>query len=839
MDQTTREALEFDDVLHEIAGWTSTPLGAAWVRRIEPLEAFDATAARHETVRQAMHLCDTGRTLPIDLACDIGDAIAAARTEGHVIDLEWWPHIASALGAADALLAFGREVAEECPLLASLLGRLEPLPELAAELARAFDREGRLKDTASPELAAARAGLRRAEANHLRAVERALASLRGGDALQEEFSTIRNGRHVLPVRASAKGKVKGVIHGSSASGETAYVEPFAVVEAGNEVELAHDREAAAVHKVLRALTALLRPHAAVLSHNQGLFAEIDGTWGIARHACRRGWHIPVVTESGPLKLFAAHHPLLHIARAETSIPVSITLEPADRTIILTGPNAGGKTTAMKTVGLTVLLLRCGIPVPASPDSRAPLFAQVFADIGDHQDLGEGISTFSGRMRRLRAILDDAGEASLVLLDEMGAGTDPDEGAALAQAVLEELASRGGLTFLTSHLDPLKSWAEEATGVRNASFRLDPATHRPTFELRLDVPGASEALQIARHEGIPDWILGRARDLLGRQKVELGELLERLEAREQSLAQAQQEAEARAQSLERQERLAQHRAEALREERRQWKIETADQQATAIRTVRDRIERMIADLPSEEQLRQRREALAAARAAAVDAAGRAAHDRRNAERELQGDSAVERAAIEPGNRLYVIALDAWGEVIEVDGGSNRARLRIGHMESWLPLSGLSLREPTRQAPPEPMTLPPASEQRKTKRKKSKRLKNALQEPVPTASSTTGRKPTPKARTAQGTAAYTVKASSEHVPMELDLHGYRVLDAMEAIDKYLDRALLIGYPYVRLIHGTGQGKLYRAVHEFLRDHPSRPRFRFGTESEGGGGVTIVEF
>jgi DNA mismatch repair protein MutS2 len=692
-----------------------------------------------------------------------------------------------------------------------------------------FDDDGLVRDDASPELARLRADLRRAEGAIHRALQRIVGALKGTGVLQDEYWTVRNGRHVLPVRAGSRGRVSGIVHGSSGSGETLYIEPAEVVEAANDAQILHQREEDEVVRILRALTAELRPHLPQITEDLETLGELDMLNALGRVACERGWKVPVLVERGAVKMYSAHHPLLQIEPGRRSIPITLTLDADDRAIVISGPNAGGKTTAMKTLGLNALLLQSGSPIPASADSQLPFFDGFFADIGDQQDLGEGVSTFTGHLKRVKEILSIVTGRSLVLLDELGTGTDPEEGGALAQAILESLVASGALTVATSHLGPLKQWAETTRGARNASFSLDESTHRPTFRLRLDLPGASEALQIAENEGMPRELLARARSLVGEQKVQLGELLRRIESRERELASLVKETSARASSLEEQEKAVRRRAEELRDERRVARQKAGDEAERAAREVRERFEKLIANMPGEEELAQRRRALSDGRKAIIAEQGRLAAWRKEGESDRDAGLPAEAR---PGRRVFVPAFGKWGEVIWADADTGRARVNVGNVEVEVGLQSLRDKEPPKPPPPRREEI----ERRGPREKKSRRVKAALEELSTLPPEAAGPAPVPRRREARGV---TAPPRHEALGLELDLHGYRADEAITALERYLDRALLAGFPKVRIIHGTGQGKLYRVVHDYLRDSPAVARFRFGGVEEGGGGVTVVEF
>ncbi len=829
IDQRTRDAIEFDDLLGRIAGRAMSSLGADEVLRLEPATEQAEIARRQARVTEVLRLFEANKRLPLSGTADVSAILESARLEGTALQPEDWQPLRAHLDAVGQLCEFGERNAEGAPEMARMCGALVPNGPLQLAISRVFDEDGLIRDNASPELADVRGRMRRAEREAMRTIARIVADLKTrGGVLQEDFSTQRNGRHVLPVRAGSRGRIQGIVHGSSASGGTLYVEPAEVVEASNELELLREREAREIHRIMRELTAMLRPYIPAGLGNLEAIARIDCVQALARNAWEHGWHFPAGGAADAVRLSFAHHPMLHIVRPESSVPIAIALDRTDRTIVLSGPNAGGKTTAMKTLALAAILTQCGSPIPASPDSRLPVFNGFHADIGDSQNLSEGVSTFSGHIRRLREILDAADDQSLVLLDELGTGTDPEEGGALARALLEELKRRARLTVATTHLGPVITWAEDETGARNASFSLDEATHRPTFNLRLDLPGASEAITMAENEGMPAWVLERARSLVGEQKLAMGELLRRIEERDRTLAERLREANDRAESLDRQEALARKHAEELRRERRELRKSAAEEREAAVRETRERLERMIAELPGEAELEQRKRALNDMRRVATAEQQKLAGELRTL-RDTQEDAPK---TLEPGAKVYVPVFGSWGQVRRVSGDGRKATVIVGAVEAEVAVGSLSRTEPEAS----PVAAHTTDEDAPAKSRRSRKVKEALRH-APAEPSRIARKA--KRAPAAASGADAVWQPPDALPMELDLHGYYVEEALAELDRYLDRALMADYPYVRIMHGTGQGKLYRAVHEFLRTYKPVSKYRFGTPDEGGGGVTIAEF
>ncbi len=829
MDPRTLEILEFDRVLQKISQEATSSLGRKYVRGLAPASSFEEWKQRTAPVKDLLKLVERDQHPPLAGLFDPTEILKQLSIPGSIIEEEFWGRLIGFLELSEEVVQYREARKHNSPALSHMLSGVVELPSIVSEINKCIDDEGKVRSNASPELNTLRRRLNAAEKNLQRLIQDSISKYHDQGVLQSNYSTLRDGRHVLPVKSQFRQRISGILHGSSGTGETVYIEPGHVVAASNDLEVLKEEERAEVARILSRLTELLREVLPYLETNLAILARLDGIYALARNAAGRGWSFPIVIEQGALRLFKAHHPLLELSEGE-SVPITLLLDPTDRCIIISGPNAGGKTTAMKMLGLLTIMIQCGIPLPVFPDSTFPFFSSVYADIGDQQSLEDGVSTFSGHIRRIRAILEQTNERSLVLLDELGTGTDPQEGGALALSILEEFHNRAGLMVTTSHLNPVKVWADDTEGARNASFALDPKTGDPTYTLRLDLPGASEAFQIARREGLPASILNRARDLSDPKQLRMGELLQRIEDRERRLSEQLKEVEVRAKALAEQEEIAKARAQLLRDERREFKEQSLKEEGKALQEMRDKIERMIAELPSEEELERRKEALVQAREEALRQQSRQGQEaRRLAEEKVSAGEVV------VGQKIFVSSLGQWGEVASVDYKKNKAKVKVGSFEASVKTDDLLDHDPEeerqeRLAKHED-AIYKATRGRKAGKKKSRKLKAALREAEGITES-----PHHAPRVTYG--GEKIHNTQRPQSMTLDLHGYRVEEALKELDRFLDRSLLASFPYVKVCHGTGSGKLYRAVHDHLRTVPYIKSYRFGTPDEGGGGMTIVE-
>jgi DNA mismatch repair protein MutS2 len=694
------------------------------------------------------------------------------------------------LEAVARLVGYGQGLAESAPDLGAELAGMPRLEACRDLLARSLDEDGRVRDGASPALRRLRRRLRELREQIVRTLEAAFTAPGAEHLFQDRYVTVRHGRYVLPVRAEARARLRGIVHDRSQSGATLLMEPEHVVEANNELIQAAREEEAEVLRILGALSDAVRSDLPDLERAVETVGRMDLVFARAELGERMEAVEPVVDDTGHrVGLDGARHPLL-LAQSWTDparpvVPVDIRLDAARPLLLITGPNAGGKTVALKTLGLMVLMTQAGCHIPAREGARLPAFEQVFAIIGDEQSVAENLSTFSAFVRQLRRVLDGAGERSLVLLDELGAGTDPEEGAALAQAVLDELATRGALCVASTHLEPLKGFAATHPRARNASVEFDRERLEPTFRLVYDRPGRSYALAIGARLGLPPTLIARAETYRSTQGRALGDLLERLEARDREDA-------LRAARLEEREAEA---ATALGRARAE--LDAARQSAVQARSrARAEADRLLAEVRgavNEEWERLRRaersrQALERSRRRLLDVGRRVAATTgaAHADEGTAGPATV-------GDRVEVAHLGLRGEVLELDGSS--ATVRAGAVTVKVPLRALV------------------------------RVPGGGQQATP---AVTGRPP-------RGAAIQ--RPAKGDVAGEIRLIGRTTDEARAIVEKYLDDAFLAGLETVRIVHGKGTGALRRAVHEILGPHPLVTGHRAGSPHEGGEGATVV--
>ncbi len=803
MDPRSAELLELPAVRERLAGLTSFSAGGDLARVLAPSSDPAAVAARLAETEEAIVLRERGVAGPGG-ATDVR-AAAAQAARGAVLEPEVllavlhtvriWVELREALGA----------FREEAPRLVAVAEAPEVAParRMEAALDRAIDPRGGLHDAASADLASIRRRLataRRAAADLLRELATRLRP-----HLQESFTTVRAGRPVLAVKASARSAVPGVVHDSSGSGETIFVEPMALLDANNRVRDLAAQEHEEEQRILRALSRMVGEEQGSLADQVGALAALD--LALACASLSRAWDGCPVEPGAEVELRAARHPLLDPA---TAVPIDLPLAGV-RALIVSGPNTGGKTVALKTLGLFAMLHQCGLRVPAA-SARLPVFDRVLADIGDDQSIAESLSTFSAHVRRLIAVMEAAGPRSLVLLDEPAAGTDPDEGSRLAQAVIARLVDQGALVLATTHHPEVKAWASERPGAANAAVGVDVRTLRPLYELKLGEPGASHALGIAEGLGLDPAVVEAARRAGPPERRALEALLgEAAAARAAADEEREAARAARAAAQDAERRAAERQADL------EARIARAREGAEAERAAaRARAEAELAGLQRElSQLRgaisaaRREEAARAAEAASAPGAspGARRRDRRLGEaseaarRAREALSAPAPAAqdlgpevpLSVGDHVVDTAMGVRGRILSIDGG--RAEVQGGSARMRVPLSRL---RPDRAA--------------------ARRAEFGEERAAP--------------RGASAVAAPGAPAS-----LEIDVRGSRVDEARGTVRERIDAAAVAGIDEVRVIHGHGTGALRSVVREELAAHPLVARAAPAPPEEGGDGATIA--
>lgn len=819
--QKTYRDLQWDQVLGHLLAESVTPEGAQLLEGMAPLRDREAVEHRLQEIAECMELVESDGGPPLRGLRDIRKAVAYARRGGTLVaeDLE-------AVGkngdvAARCMRYFAGRA--ECAPVFSLAARaLNACVELRAALSHAIEPGGRLSDYASPDLGRLR---RAVQSHHDRIstrVESLLRSEKLENYLQDDYFTLREDRYVLPIRVSAKNTVTGIVHGYSSTGQTAFVEPEELIELNNQLRWAQIELAEEEERILARLSALVADFASVLERNVEVLAYLDVVAACAKFGRRIRATVPQIREAG-IQLVQARHPLLYLKMERTvdgesvndTVPNDIHLEESTRVLIVSGPNTGGKTVALKTVGLCALMARFGLPLPVAEGSSIALFETVFTDIGDEQSIERDLSTFSGHVVNINQFLPDCDAGSLVLLDELFTGTDPMQGAALAVALLEDLARYGSTTIVTTHLEGLKTLAYQNEAFANASMGFDIETLTPSYQLTIGIPGSSFAVRIAERLGLPDHLVNRARQVLeGQDHHSVEEVLARLEDQMSELQKEQRRLQQTRRDAERaQQKFKEKYAALLSTEREQIFAETRkvrEQLRQARGLIRDKVKELQAAQVVERQdmtrqdLQRMRDELQTSEQLLAQADAYT----KPAEATLQGRVRVQPAELEEGMRVYSAAFKRDGVVQKFSAGDDQAIVQIGGLKASVDIS----------------TLYYATEAERKAHLRGRLSSERSGGDSRGQSSGAGAAP----------ATILLPQTSDNT---VDLRGMRADEALEKLEMFLDAAYLRNLGGIYIIHGHGTGALKRAVRGELPHSPYVREFRRGEHDEGGDGVTIA--
>jgi DNA mismatch repair protein MutS2 len=787
----TRADLGWGTLLDELASRARTRRGADLARALAPFSNLDDARARHAEVSEARALHDLGAPLPLDGVRDLDEALPRAE-KGGVLEGALLRDVGSTAAAGARVkqhLRSGRAP--------RLLGRailIDELDELSEPIGRSFD-EGtvdgkvRLSDRASPALGSLRRRAQVVREELERKVGSLLDSAHIGEHLQDKFFTQREDRYVIPIRIDARNKVRGIVHGTSQSGQTVFVEPEEMVELNNRLKLAELEVAEEERRILAELSLLVTDALPRLRANIEILSLLDLIDASARLSSDLRATPPELSADGPLDLRRARHPLMILAQREC-VPNDIIID-WGKTMVVSGPNAGGKTVALKTAGLSSLMALSGLHVAAQEGSRLPQLSAVLTDVGDDQSLERNLSTFSAHVLHLRDFLASAGPGVLVLLDEVAVGTDPEQGAALAQAVLEGLAEKGATTMVTTHYDRLKALAPRDPRFVNASVGFDVERLLPTFKLHLGVPGASGAVVVARRLGLPESVCARATSLAGESTTGLERLLLDVEAERRKIQKEREMTEAERAEAERAHAEAERRAEEARKTLQKAKAGAHDQAVESLRAARTELDRTRAVLrrsggkitPAEISEMKKD----------IDEAARAVREAAPAPPPPPGRPAT-LGDLKPGVEVFVAKLGGMGEVLAVKG--NKISVQAGILKATITVDDIRIVDEKTQ-----------------KSARQQRGHNAFDDAPP-------------------------PLSQERGFATLDVRGERVDVALGRAEKFLDDAMRGGKEAVLVIHGHGTGKLRDALREQLRGFPGVSGVRSGEPGEGGDGVTVIQ-
>ena len=814
MNVNTFRALEFDRIKTLLFERAGSAEGRVRLAALEPLTDPSAVRAALARTTEGVALLRAPGRQPYHDLPDPREALAGSRVRGAHLEPRALLDLASFVeGGIEITRRLAR--AEGAPSLARLASEARDVSDVGAAIRGAVLPSGEVADDASPRLAEVRRGLVRLRSQLTAVMEGYLRSRETERLLQERIVTTRNDRYVLLVKADHRGQLPGIIHGSSGSGASLFVEPLPAVELNNDIVSLQDEERREVVRILQGLTAKVGERADELARMAGILGDLDAVQAKALLAIDMDARAPEVADDARVELVDARHPLLMprlaeslgVARASEPVPVSLRAGAGHPVLVISGPNTGGKTVALKTVGLFALMAQCGLHVPAAAGSVLSVFRRVYADIGDEQSIAENLSTFSAHLAAIVEMTRDLTPPALVLLDEVGAGTDPTEGGALGVAIVEHFRRRGAVVIATTHHGLMKAYAQSTPGVACASFGYDPRTYEPTFRLSLGAPGRSLALEMAERLGLPAEVVQDARGRRDVKEEQAEALLARLESERAELDRQRKavdglraEAEgARAGAEAALREIAARKRREVELFARELRRRGAEVEGKADAAIREAVARLeAAPRAVRAAPRLRAEAVKAIRAAQAGALEDPELDVPSAEPEAP------EAPLAVGTRARWRSLGIVGEVLALHEG--------GEVE--IAVSGKRVRVPRSELVAVAAAGAPGTV---GKRAAAKGDRGARVVPSPVA---------------------VAVPSKRAVPAEINLVGMTVEEALPRVDKLLDDAALSDRREIRVIHGFGAGRLRRAVAELLDGHPHVASWRLGQSGEGGAGATIVE-
>jgi DNA mismatch repair protein MutS2 len=793
MDQKTIRALEFDKVLRMASSFALTGPGSEAVRCIRPIQEPVDIISTSEAVSECRKVLSGGESSGIEWFDDLTTLFKKVRPEDSVLDPLELRAFLPLFHSSQSLARFGKDVSLR--RLSSLTASLQSHPDIGHSIERSIAPDGYVADEASVELADIRRRIRTIETRMNRTLEGILARRDLKPHLQDHFITQRNNRWVIPVKRDSKGSVPGIVHDISNTGETLFIEPYEVQMLGNELESMRAEEKLEIYRILRRLTALLRDSMASIENDYAIVIELDRLFCIASFAEAMQMTQPVINERLLLRIIGGRHPLLwdilkRQGREEELVPLDFELGADADCMVITGSNAGGKTVTLKTAGVIVLMALSGMHVPAKPGTAIPFLTRVLADIGDDQSIEQNLSTFSAHIKRLNEIIGLSGHGTLAIIDELGTGTDPEQGGALACATLRTLRQKGAIAVVSTHLGMLKAFAHSEDRMINGSMEMEEIRdngtryYRPTYRLVIGAPGTSHALEIAGSLGLDPAVIEQAREFLQERDTGVDALIAELGRRTKELRD-------RIDDMRKQEEEVRRLKEKLRQELKHMEQKKKEAIAGALREAeqivldaRGRMNRLI-DQAKRGEARARRKAL--------EEAAMEVRKIRKMREAVQPEDLEKIEDVSEGQRVYIRILDKEGVVRSVDRKSGRCRVVVDGREVLVPVDSL---------------FEPVSDGKAISKRPS--------------DDTSRKRP---------------DLPEREVSDEINVVGQRVDPAVSIIERFLNDAAMANLGEVKIIHGVGTGRLAAAIREYLSGHPLCECWRVGAEEEGGAGVTVV--
>lgn len=789
MNEKAIDILEYNKIKELLKDEAGCEMAREMALSLMPETDSRSVSEELRSTTEAVDLIVRKGPLPVGGIYDIAGIASFAR-KGGCLTMKQLLQVHYDLAAASNVIRFLKEDVPPVPLISSLVELIVPHPGLEADIDRCILSEDEMADNASSELRGIRRSIQRQNESIRSRLNQIVNSQANRPYLQDSIVTIKGGRYVIPVKLEHRSRFPGIVHDQSKGGATLFIEPQAIVNMNNELRELELAEQAEISRILQKLSDQVGECCHDLRNNQENLVRLDFIMAKGKLSLRMKGEEPEISTDGALVIREGRHPLLD---PDSVVPVSVSIGEQYRTLVITGPNTGGKTVTLKTIGLLALMAQSGLHIPASGQSRVPVYREIFADIGDEQSIEQSLSTFSSHMKNIVDIVGKAGENSLVLLDELGAGTDPTEGAALAIAILERLFRSGAQTVATTHYNEIKKYALSTDGVENGSMEFDVETLSPTYRLRLGTPGKSNAFEISGKLGLPGDIVDRAGELIERGDLEFEDVISAIDRDKKRAEEELAEAERiRAEAEQIKERLTEEQAE-FRKKRENLMADSRQEAREMLREARataDEVQKELRELSRMDSLGARNKAFDRNRRRLKE------NEKKYAERVIRqvNSAPVSASQLRVGDRVRVLSLDQNGEVLTLPDDRGELQVQVGIMKVTVNLDDLML----------------VVDGKKTKAKK------------------------PAARKSYGSM---MKRKTESVHSSVNVQGENLDSARMDVDKYIDDAYMAGLKEVTVIHGRGEGILQKGLRQSLKRNRHVASIRPGNYNEGGEGVTVV--
>jgi DNA mismatch repair protein MutS2 len=784
ISENTIRTLEFDKILKLIANYAKSEISKKNILSIKPLDDHELIIERQKQTNEIQKLINEGDKLLISPFNDITPLLTKLKPEDSFLE---GSELLEFVNFFEILTVVSEQIRKrnDLPYLKEIISGLTGFKEIAKTIKKSIDNEGNVNDNASPKLLYLRNHTKSLETKILSKLEEIVRDEKVANFLQDNFITIRSGRWVIPVRMDSKGLVPGVVHDVSKSGDTAFIEPLSIINMANELENLKAEQKAEEIRILKSLCSLIRPLTYDISREFNTLVYLDIINSIAEFSNTLRMNIPFITKSMEINLIDGRHPLLELTLQSISpkreiIPLTLYLGRENNVMVITGANAGGKTIALKTIGLLILMALSGMPVPASPNSVFPFIANILTDIGDEQSIEHNLSTFSAHISKIVEITKSIDNNSIVLIDEVGTGTDPEEGSALACAILKELQKSNALIFATTHLSEIKAFVYRSRGMINASMEFDHKTLTPLYKLRIGEPGQSHAIEIARKYGLPENILQLARDMIGKLKSELDEMIADLNKKRALYEELLLDIKEKQVYLEIKEKQLSDR---LKETEKEYKkiISSAWEEAYRITSNIKREANIIIEELKKKGISEKKVIISR-----IDTL-QGQIEEKIKEYNVNDTPVLKIDDIKKGNKVFVKSINQYATVIDINTKSNRVKVSTKGFEIEVSINDI------------------------TKKSEEDIIKNEFDTNI-------------------------------DIPVnlnngKLNVIGLHIDDAISKLEEFLNHASITYLSEIVIIHGIGKGSLMKAIHEHLKSHPLVKSFKSGNIEQGGRSVTIV--